>query len=346
MRSMWKGAIGFGLVSVPVRLYAATQEHGIRLHQVHDTDGGRIHLKRVCSVCGEEVDYEHVARGFEDDEGHTAVVTQEDLATLPLPSKRLIDVLAFVDADRIDPVQLAGSYYLAPDSAAANKPYVLLRETLKQTERVAVTKIALRTRESLALLRVHEDLMTLHTMYWPDEIRDAGDLAPPGSVTVRPQELKMATSLMDTLSEDFDLGALEDEYQVALDELITAHLDHRPVARKETAPAPDNVIDLMAALKASIDTAAKKTGAEEAPAKKAPAKKAGAGRATPAKKTAARTTAAKNTAKGAAKSTAKGTSKAPSKSTAKTTAKATTRTAAKTTAKKASAKKTGRRAAS
>ncbi|MFF4403897.1 Ku protein [Streptomyces sp. NPDC001404] len=275
MRTMWKGAIGFGLVSVPVRLYAATQEHGIKLHQVHAEDGGRIRLKRVCDSCGEDVPYEEVAKGFEDDEGHTAVVTQSDLAGLPLPSKKLIDVLAFVDADRIDPLQLSSSYYLAPDSTAADKPYVLLRETLKQTDRVAVTKIALRTRESLALLRVHEDLLTLHTMYWPDEIRDSTDLAPPSSVTVRPQELKMATSLMDTLSEDFDLTALEDEYQVALDDLIAAHLDHRPVARKAATKAPDNVIDLMSALQASIDRAAGKPSGTKAGTK---AKKAAAGR--------------------------------------------------------------------
>ncbi|MFI1801387.1 Ku protein [Streptomyces sp. NPDC020379] len=328
---MWKGAIGFGLVSVPVRLYAAVQEHGVKLHQVHDADGGRIHLKRVCDACGEQVDYEHIAKGFEDDEGHTAVVTQDELAGLPLPSKKLIDVLAFVDAGRIDPLQLTSSYYLAPESAAANKPYVLLRETLKQTDRVAVTKIALRTRESLALLRVHGELLTLHTMYWPDEIRDSAGLAPPGSVTVRPQELKMATSLMDTLSEDFDLDALEDEYEVALGELISAHLSDRPApSRKDTTPAPDNVIDLMAALQASIDTAAKKPAEESGkarPARKAaraPAKKAGAEKRTTAKKAASSASSSR-----AGRTTAKSTASAGA------TGKGT---------KKAAARKTGRRA--
>ncbi|MCD9145352.1 Ku protein [Streptomyces albireticuli] len=333
MRTMWKGAIGFGLVSVPVRLYAATQEHGVRLHQVHDKDGGRIHLKRVCDVCGEQIDYEHIAKGFEDDEGHTAVVTQGELAGLPLPSKKLIDVLAFVDSDRIDPLQLASSYYLAPESAAANKPYVLLRETLKQTDRVAVTKIALRTRESLALLRVHGDLLTLHTMYWPDEVRDSGDLAPPGSVTVRPQELKMATSLMDTLSEDFDLEEQEDEYEVALRELIDAHLSDRPVPRKKTAPAPDNVIDLMAALQASIDSAGKKTPEGEA-GKKAPAAKPARGATKKAAAPKKSTASAKSPSATAKKTTAR-------KTTAKSTAAGST--TAKST-KKTAAKKTGRRA--
>ncbi|MBT2387271.1 Ku protein [Streptomyces sp. ISL-11] len=322
MRTMWKGAIGFGLVSVPVRLYSAVQEHGVKLHQVHDKDGGRIHLKRVCDACGEPVDYEHIAKGFEDDEGHTAVVTQDELAGLPLPSKKLIDVLAFVDSDRIDPLQLASSYYLAPESAAANKPYVLLRETLKQTERVAVTKIALRTRESLAVLRVHEDLLTLHTMYWPDEIRGRQGLAPPSSVTVRPQELKMATSLMDTLSEDFDLDELEDEYEVALTELINAHLSDRPVPKRETAPAPDNVIDLMAALQASIDTAGRKSGdkAAKEPAAGKPARRTAKKAAEPKKRTAAKKTATASTAK---------------KTTAKSGAAGST--------KKTAAKKTGRR---
>lgn len=338
MRTMWKGAIGFGLVSVPVRLYAATQEHGLRLHQVHDADGGRIHLKRICEACGEPVDYEHIAKGFQDDEGHTAVVTQDELAGLPLPSKKLIDVLAFVDADRIDPLQLSNGYYLAPESAAADKPYVLLRETLKQTERVAVTKIALRTRESLALLRVHGDLLTLHTMYWPDEIRDSGDLAPPSSVTVRPQELKMATSLMDTLSEEFDLDELEDEYEIALSELINAHLSDRPVPKKETAPAPDNVIDLMAALQASIDNAAGKAGeGPEKGAKKGAAPRKSA-RST-AKKTAApqKRTAAKKTA--AASSTAKG-----KKTTASTAKAGTAKSTTAKTAKKTATRKSGRRA--
>ncbi|WP_286157476.1 Ku protein [Streptosporangium nondiastaticum] len=333
---MWKGAIGFGLVSVPVRLYAAVQEHGLRLHQVHDEDGGRIHLKRVCEACGEEIGYEHIAKGYQDDEGHTAVVTQDELAGLPLPSKKLIDVLAFVDSDRIDPLQLSSGYYLAPESAAADKPYVLLRETLKQTERVAVTKIALRTRESLALLRVHGDLLTLHTMYWPDEIRDAGDLAPPSSVTVRPQELKMATSLMDTLSEEFDLEEQEDEYEIALGELINAHLSDRPVPKKETAPAPDNVIDLMAALQASIDSAARKPGEKaERPGRTA-------------KKTAASGKSARSTAKKSAapqKRTAgkKKTAASTASTGRKTTAKSTT---AKTAKKTAATRKSGRRAAS
>ncbi|MEV4441327.1 Ku protein [Streptomyces sp. NPDC049577] len=288
-RSMWKGAIGFGLVSVPVQLVPAVQEHGIQLHQVHDEDGGRIRQERICDSCGEIVDYEHVARGADRD-GQRAVLTDDLMAELPLPSKKLIDVLAFIDADEIDPLQLDKPYLLQPEGPAASKPYVLLRETLRQTNRVAVTKIALRTKESLALLRVHGPLLALHTMYWPDEVRDPAGLAPPASVTVRPQEMQMAASLMERMSEGFDLDALVDDYQEALRELVESKVDkRRPAPRAETAPAPGNIVDLMAALKASIDRADQEdTPPAKAPAKKTAGKKAAASR-TPAKKGAKRT---------------------------------------------------------
>ena len=296
MRSMWKGAIGFGLVSIPVKLYAATEEHGVSLHQVHAEDGGRIRMKRFCEKEGKEVPYAEIAKGYEDETGRTVALTDEDLAALPLPSKKLIDVLAFVDAGDIDPLSLSRAYYVGAETAAA-KPYVLLREALSSSGKAAVTKIALRTRESLALLRVHQDVLVLHTMYWPDELRAAEGLAPPEKVTVRPQELKMAQSLMATLSEDFDLESMHDEYQHALDELVAARLEGEPVPEMaEVAAAPDNVVDLMAALQASIDArggekaGAKKTASGKAPAKKTAAKKA------PAKKTAAKKTAAKKAA--------------------------------------------------
>ncbi|MDX2709615.1 Ku protein [Streptomyces sp. PA03-6a] len=290
---MWKGAIGFGLVSIPVKLYAATEEHGVSLHQVHAEDGGRIRMKRYCEKEGKEVPYAEIAKGYEDETGRTVVLTDEDLAALPLPSKKLIDVLAFVDADEIDPLSLSRAYYVGAETAAA-KPYVLLREALSSSGKAAVTKIALRTRESLALLRVHQDVLVLHTMYWPDELRAAEGLAPPEKVTVRPQELKMAQSLMDTLSEDFDLESMHDEYQHALDELVAARLEGEPVPEMaEVTAAPDNVVDLMAALQASIDArGGEKAGAKKTASGKAPAKKAAAGKA-PAKKAAAKKTTAK-----------------------------------------------------
>ncbi len=328
MRSIWKGAIGFGLVSIPVKLYAATEEHGVSLHQVHVEDGGRIRQKRVCEACGKEVAYSEIAKGYQDDAGRVAVLTDADMAELPLPSKRLIDVLAFVDGDTIDPLHLSRAYYVGAETAAA-KPYVLLREALAENGKAAVTKIALRQRESLALLRVHERTLVLHTMYWPDEVRSAEGLAPPENITVRPQELKMAVSLMETLSEDFDLTALHDEYQEALDALVEAKLEGRPAPEvEEVTAAPDNVIDLMAALKASIEEADAGRAAAGArrstDQKKAPPKKAAA------KKTATKTTAKKEPAKGAARKTAA--KKEPAK-----------KTAAKKTASKTAAKKTASR---
>ncbi|MFI8942778.1 Ku protein [Streptomyces syringium] len=292
-RTMWKGAIGFGLVSVPVVLASATEEHDVRLHQVHDADGGRVRNQRTCEVCGEVVPYEHVAKGVERGKKRT-VLTDADMEELPLPSKRLIDVLAFVDADEIDPLQLDRAYVLSPETSAANKPYILLRETLKQTERVAVTKIALRSKESLALLRVHGDLITLHTMFWPDEVRDPAGLAPPSSVSVRPQEIKMAAGLMERMSKDFDLEALGDEYQAALRELIQSKIEDKPMPKRETAAAPSNVVDLMAALQASIDRAdaGDASGPASAP-RKAAAKKTA--KSAPKKKAAKKTTSKRRT---------------------------------------------------
>lgn len=302
MRSMWKGAIGFGLVSIQVKLYPATEEHGVRLHQVHTADGGRIRMKRVCEHCGKQIDYADIAKGYEDVDGRTAVLTEDDLAQLPLPSKQLIDVIAFIDADEIDPLRLSRAYYVGADSAAAAKPYVLLREALTDSGRVAVSKVALRTRESLAVLRVHDDVLVLHTMHWPDEIRAAAGLAPSSKVTVRPQELKMATSLMDTLSEDFDLDSLHDDYQAALDELVTARLEGKaPPTAEEAEPPPDNVVDLMSALQASIDArsegeggqgrgkaAGKSTTKKSTPAKKSTGSKSSSGSSGRATKTAAK----------------------------------------------------------
>lgn len=291
MRSTWKGAITFGLVSIPVQLFPATEEHGVNLHQVHERDGGRIRLKRYCEKEGREVPYAEIAKAYESPDGRTAVLTDEDLQDLPLPSKKIIDVLAFVDASEVDPVLLAKPYYVQTASPAAAKPYVLLREALAGSGRAAVTKITLRTRESLALLRVRDDLLVLQTMLWPDEVRPASGLAPQGKVDVRPQELKMASSLMDTLSEDFDLQALHDDYQQALDSLVAAKLEGvEPPSEEEVAAEPGNVIDLMSALSASVKAAERSRAAggarsrrEAEPAEGEPAK---AARKQPARKSA------------------------------------------------------------
>jgi len=254
----WKGVITFGLVSVPVQLYAATEEHsGPALHQVHAQDGSRIRLKRFCETEGVEVPYGEISKGFESPDGRQVVLDDDDLAQLPLPSKKVVDVLAFVPADAIDPLMYSKAYYVATADKAPAKPYVLLRDALRESGQIAVTKVTMRTRESLAVLRVHGDALVLQTCLWPDEVRSAEGIAPDEKVTVRPQELKMARSLMDTLSEDFDLSTLHDDYQAALEQVIEAKLAgvEAPHGEEPAAGEGAEVIDLMAVLRSSVQAA-------------------------------------------------------------------------------------------
>lgn len=334
-RSSWKGAISFGLVTVPVRLYPATQEHSVPLHQVHVKDGSRVRMKRFCEAEDREIPYAEIARGYESPTGPTVMITNEDLAELPIGSKKVIDVLAFLDAGEIDPLMFSKAYYVGTDQAGA-KPYVLLREALSESNLVAVTKVTLSTRESLAVLRVHDDVLVLQTMLWPDELRPATDMTPDQKVTVRPQELAMAHSLMETLSEGFDLAELRDEYQDALQQVVEARLEGTEAPQEgEPRVLGDNVIDLMAALKRSVraaqstrseqeaDTGPRESAqaASDAPAEKAPsaaAKKAPAAatkKTTGAKKTAPTKTPAKRPAKSATKS-GTAAAKSPAKKTA------------------------------
>jgi DNA end-binding protein Ku len=307
VRAIWKGAVSFGLVSIPVKLYTATEEKDVSFHQVHREDGGRIRYKRVCQIDGEEVAYADIAKGYELPSGETVVITDEDLADLPLTSSRVVDVHSFVPLEQVDPIYFAKSYYLEPDKTAT-KPYVLLREALEKAESVALVKVAIRTRESLATLRVRDGVLVLETMVWPDEVRtpDFGFLDE--DITVRPQELAMAQSLIESMSADFDPDQYHDEYRGALEQVIEAKVEGReiveqPVQEEDTG----SVVDLMAALRASVAAAKKgrgedadddsdaKPAAKKTPAKKAPAKKAAAKKA-PAKKAPAKKAAAKKSA--------------------------------------------------
>jgi DNA end-binding protein Ku len=295
MKTTWKGSISFGLVTVPVQLFSATEEHDVPLRQVHEKDGSRIRMRRFCEAEGKEIPYQEIAKGYEAPDGRTVMLSDEDLADLPLPSKKVIDVLAFVDADAIDPLMYSKPYYVGVADRAAAKPYVLLRDALAESGQIAVTKIALRSRESLAVLRVYGDTLVLQTCIWPDEVRPAAEVAPSDDVKVRPQELKMARSLMETLSEDFDLSELHDEYQQALQQVVEARLQGVEPPHGEVTPAAGaEVIDLVSALQASIDA---RTGEKRAPAKKAAAKKttpkktAPAAKKAPAKKATRRRTA-------------------------------------------------------
>lgn len=297
MRAIWKGAVSFGLVSISIKLYAATEEKSIRFNQVHAADGGRIRYQRVCSVCGEQVSYDQIAKGYDIGGDEMVVLTDDDFADLPLPTSHAIDVLEFVPADQVDPILYGRTYFLEPDGAAA-KPYVLLRDALADSERVAIVKIALRQREQLATLRVREDVLVMHTMLWPDEVRRPEFGFLDEDVTVRPQELSMATSLIDSMTADFDPEEYTDDYREALQKVIDAKVAGREVAHvPEEEPSPANTIDLMAALRASVDRA--KTRRGEAPEeKKKPAKKAAA------KKAAPRKTAGKKTASATKRKTA------------------------------------------
>ena len=308
MRSIWKGAISFGLVTIPVKLYSATEQKDVSFHQVRRSDGSRIKYKRVAAADGEEVSYGDIAKGYELSSGETVVLTDEDFKDLPLTTNRAIDVLQFVPLEELDPIFFEKSYYLEPDKAGV-KPYVLLRDALEQSGKVAVVKVALRNRESLAALRVREGVFVLETMLWPDEVRTPDFAFLDEDVEVRPQELAMAGSLIDTLSGEFDPSEYKDGYREALQAVIEAKVEGREVVQPtEAQPTSGTVVDLMAALRASVEAAKKGAPVEaaaaepeaaeapedaEAPARKAPARK-------PAKKPAAKAAEKKAPAKRAA----------------------------------------------
>jgi DNA end-binding protein Ku len=254
MRSMWKGAISFGLVMIPVKLYAATEQKDIAFRQVHRTDGGRIRFRRVCSVCGEEVPYEDVAKGYELPTGEVVVLTDDDLADLPLPTARSIEVVHFMPAEQLDPILLNRSYFVEPESAGA-RAYVLLRDSLDRSGKVALTLVALRQRESLATLRTRNGVLVLETLLWPDEIRVPDFPFLDDDIEVRSQELKMAASLIESMTEDFDPDAYHDNYREALQEVVNAKVEGREVVQPEGVSGATAPTSLADALKASLDAA-------------------------------------------------------------------------------------------
>ncbi len=257
MRSIWKGAITFGLVNVPVKLYSATEDHDVGLHQVHDADGGRIRYQRLCELDGEEVPYSDIAKGYELPSGETVVLTDEDLEGLPLPTSRLVDVLSFVPLEQVDPIYFAKSYYLEPDKTAT-KPYVLLRDALTRSGQSAVVKVALRSREALALIRPKDGVLLMHTMLWPDELRDGSFAAPPEDVMVSDAEVTMAQSFISALAGDFRPEDFTDSYREALETLVMSKAEGVPLAEEAEAPKEAEVVDLVAALRASVEAAKKR----------------------------------------------------------------------------------------
>jgi len=335
MRSIWKGAISFGLVTIPVKLYSATEERDVSFHQVHREDGGRIRYKRVCSIDGQEVSYSDISKGYELPSGETVVLTDDDFADLPLATSRTVEVLQFVPLEQVDPMYFARSYYIEPEKVGT-KPYVLLREALERSGRVALVKVALRQREALATLRTRDGVIVLETMLWPDEIRTPDFTFLSEDISVRSQEVTMAESLIEALSGDFEPEQYTDAYREALQELIEAKIAGREVVEPTEKGREDTgtVVDLMAALRASVAAAKQDRGeisatvepdAEDAPEKAAPR----AAAKTPVQ------SGAKRGGKGAAKSTAKAAPKQP----AGKSAPARKIAAKKTAATKAGAKK-------
>ena len=326
MRAIWKGAVSFGLVSVPVKLYAATESHDVSFRQVHAKDGGRIKYQRVCSLDGEEVPYADIAKGYETETGEMVILTDEDLAQLPSMSSREIAVEKFVPSDQIDPMLFEKSYYLEPEKSGT-KPYALLRQALLEADRMAVVTVAIRNRTTTAVLRVRDDVIVLQTMMWPDEVRKPDFAVDAGEV--KPAEVKMANMLVETLAGDFEPAEFEDDYAEAVQTLVQAKIEGGEVKRTAAATKTSGeVVDLLAALQRSVDAARTSRGeaptaerladdeaateAEDAPtrqatakrgnaakpaakkpAKKAPAKKAPAAKKTAAKKTAKKTPARK-----------------------------------------------------
>ncbi len=300
MQAIWKGAISFGMVTIPIKVFSATEEKDISFRQVHVADGGRIKYKRICSIDGEEVPYSDIGKGYEMADGRMIVLEPDDFADLPLSSKKVIDVLEFVPADQVDPLYLGKSYYLQADGGPGAKPYVLLRDALDGSELYALVKVALRSRESLGLLRTYDDVLVLQVMLWPDEVRDSSFAAPSEDVEIRSQEKAMAASYIDTLRGEFDPDQYHDEYRQALEQVVEAKAAGVPLPEtEEEEPEGAEVVDLVAALRASVEAAkarraggepAKKAPAKQAaPAEKAPAKKAAAAKKAPAKKTAKKT---------------------------------------------------------
>jgi DNA end-binding protein Ku len=326
VRSIWNGAISFGLVSIPIKLVNATENHSVLFRQIHAEDGGRIRHRKFCELEDREITSAEIGKAYEDADGSIIPITEEDLARLPIPTAKTIEIVAFVPADRIDPLQMDAAYYLSANGVRAARPYTLLREALKRGNRVAVAKYALGGRERLGMLRVVGDAIAMHGLLWPDEIRPPEGLAPDAGVTVRKKELDLADTLMDVLGE-VDLAELHDDYREAVEELVTAK------ANGEEPPGPpapasarsDKVLTLTAALENSVREARRSRG-ERSSSRTAAGRGTAAARRTAAGKTAAGKTATEKKP-AAAKRTAAG----------KKPAAAAKRTAARKTA--AAAKK-------
>jgi DNA end-binding protein Ku len=258
MRPIWKGAITFGLISIPVRLYSAVQEKSLKFHLMHDEDGGRIKYQRVCAKCGKEVSWDDIIKGYEYSKDRYVTFSEEELDAMDVDSIKAIDVVSFVPLEQIDPIYFNKTYYVAPE-AAGLKAYKLLADALEAEGQVGVAKVALRDKEHLATVRLKDDVFVLETMHWPDEIRAPEFEELDKRVKVQDSEVKMARQLIQQLSDEFKPEEFADEYRVKLEELVEKKVEGEEIT---FAPAPEEeptkVVDLMEALKASVAEAKKK----------------------------------------------------------------------------------------
>lgn len=260
-RSIWKGAITFGLITIPVGLYTAIEEKDFRFNQLHAKDNGRIKYKRVCSVCGEEVPYDEIVKGYEFEKGNYVVFTEEEMDAIPADSIKAIDVVSFVPLEEIDPVYFQKPYYVAPEPSGV-KAYKLLEKAMNDSGRIGIAKITLREKERLATLRVRDGIFILETMHWPDEIREPDFAELNKDVEIRSQELAMAKSLIENLSDTFQPDEFHDTYRERLEAAVEAKIEGQQVAVEPTKE-PTQILDLMEALKASVEATKAKSGGRD-----------------------------------------------------------------------------------
>jgi len=337
MRAIWKGAVSFGLVNVPVRLFSATENHDVQFRQVHEKDGGRIKYQRICSIDGEEVPYSDIAKGYEAADGQMVILSDEDLKSLPTRTTKEISIEKFVPSEQIDPLLFDKSYYLEPDKTGL-KPYVLLRDALEKADRMALVTVSVRSRMTLAVLRVREGVIVLQTLLWADEVRKPEFESLSEETHATQKELAMASSLVDSLSGDYEPDEFEDDYAEAVAKLVETKIEGGDITETPEAKGEESeVVDLLAALQRSVDKAkaAKAGGVSSSGASEAAQAAGGSdggsdgGASDESDAGTARKTAAKKT---------------PAKKS--TTKKAATKTAAKTTAKKSTTKKAAAKKAS
>ncbi len=260
-RSIWKGAITFGLITIPVGLYTAIEEKDFRFNQLHAKDNGRIRYKRVCTVCGEEVPYDEIVKGYEFEKDNYVVFTEEEMAQIPADSIKAIDIVSFVPLDEIDPIYFQKPYHLAPEPSGI-KAYKLLEKALSEGGKIGLAKITLREKERLATLRVKDGVFILETMHWPDEIREAEFEELDKNVEIRSQELAMAKSLIENLTDHFQPEEFHDAYRERLEEAVKAKVEGMEVAVAPTKE-PTQIMDLMEALKASVEATREKSKSKE-----------------------------------------------------------------------------------